>query len=117
MLDHVISNVFSAVANDTRRSILEAVRTKPRSVSELTALFELSRPAVSEHLRVLRRTGLVREEPQGQKRIYHLEAAPFAELADWLHPFERYWRDRLGDLSQALHELEESESADNPVTD
>lgn len=111
------SDVFSAVANDTRRSILEAVRTKPRSVSELTALFELSRPAVSEHLRVLRHIGLVREEPQGQKRIYHLEAAPFAELAEWLHPFERFWRDRLGDLSQALDELEESESADNPVTD
>ncbi|SDS76996.1 regulatory protein, arsR family [Brevibacterium siliguriense] len=111
------SDVFSAVANSTRRSILEAVRTKPRSVSELTALFELSRPAVSGHLRILRHTGLVREEHKGQRRIYHLEAAPFAELAEWLSPFERYWRDRLGDLSKTLDELEESESADDLDTD
>lgn len=103
------TDVFAAVANPTRREILEAVRDEPRSVTELTALFDLSRPAVSEHLRILRLAGLVREEPQGQRRIYHLEPAPLAELGEWLHPFERYWRDRLGDLARALDDITEPE--------
>lgn len=99
------ADVFAAVANSTRRSILEAVRDEPRSVTELTELFDLSRPAVSEHLRVLRRAHLVREEPRGQRRIYHLDPAPLAELSDWLHPFERYWRGRLSNLSETLDDL------------
>lgn len=100
------TDVFSAVSNSTRRAILEAVREQPRSVSELTQLFDLSRPAVSEHLRTLRLANLVREEPVGQRRIYHLEPAPLKELGEWLHPFERYWRGRLGDLSVTLDDLE-----------
>lgn len=66
--------------------------------------FELSRPAVSEHLAVLRSAGLVREEPRGRYRYYHLEAAPLAEAVEWLHPFERYWRARMGALSDLIDE-------------
>ncbi len=110
------TDVFAAVANPTRREILEAVRDEPRSVTELTALFDLSRPAVSEHLRILRLAGLVREEPQGQRRIYHLEPAPLAELGEWLHPFERYWRDRLGDLARTLDDITEPDTEAQPDT-
>jgi DNA-binding transcriptional ArsR family regulator len=67
-------------------------------------MFDLGRPAVSEHLAVLRTAGLVREEPRGRHRFYHLQAAPLAEVSQWLHPFEHYWNQRLGALADLLDE-------------
>lgn len=97
-------DVFSVLANPTRRGILAELRERPQTVSELVAQFELGRPAVSEHLQVLRAAGLVHDERVGQHRVYHLDAGPLAEASDWLHPFERYWRDRLRGLRAALDE-------------
>jgi DNA-binding transcriptional ArsR family regulator len=73
-------------------------------VNDLAGQFELSRPAVSEHLQVLRQARLVREEPRGRQRFYHLEAAPLAEVGEWLHPFEHYWRTRMRSLRDVLAE-------------
>ncbi|MFC5910707.1 ArsR/SmtB family transcription factor [Streptacidiphilus monticola] len=98
------TDVFHALANPVRRRLLESLRQGPRAAGELAADFELSRPAVSEHLAVLRNARLVREEPRGRHRYYHLEPAPLAEVSDWLHPFERYWRARLRDLGALLNE-------------
>lgn len=98
----VPSDVFSALANPVRREILTSLRDGPRAVNDLAGLFELSRPAVSEHLQVLRRARLVREEPRGQQRFYHLEPIPLAEVGEWLHPFERYWRERMRAIDAAL---------------
>jgi DNA-binding transcriptional ArsR family regulator len=97
-------DVFSALANPVRRQILDSLRDGPRAVNDLAGQFDLGRPAVSEHLQVLRHVGLVREEPRGQQRFYHLEALPLAEVDDWLHPFERYWRDRMKALRRVLDE-------------
>lgn len=99
-----MADVFSALANPVRRQILTLLRDGPQAVNELAGEFELGRPAVSEHLQVLRRAGLVREEPRGQRRYYHLEAGPLAEVEDWLHPFERYWRRRMRSLRDVLDE-------------
>ncbi|HZD67224.1 MAG TPA: metalloregulator ArsR/SmtB family transcription factor [Acidimicrobiales bacterium] len=99
-------DVFSALANPVRRHILASLREGPRAVNDLAAMFELSRPGVSEHLKVLRKARLVREEPRGQRRFYHLEPSPLAEVEAWLHPFERYWRDRLGAMASVLDEEE-----------
>lgn len=96
------TDVFSALANPVRRQILSLLREGPRAVGDLAANFDLGRPAVSEHLQVLRRAGLVREEPRGQHRYYHLEPLPLAEVEDWLHPFERYWRQRMRALRDVL---------------
>lgn len=101
-------DVFSALANPVRRHILASLREGPRAVNDLAAMFELSRPAVSEHLQVLRRERLVREEPRGQQRFYHLEALPLAEVGEWLHPFERYWRERMRALASVLDEEKEA---------
>jgi DNA-binding transcriptional ArsR family regulator len=101
-------DVFSALANPVRRRILASLREGPRAVNDLAAMFELSRPAVSEHLQVLRRAQLVREEPRGQQRYYHLEALPLAEVGEWLHPFERYWRGRMRALASVLDEDKET---------
>jgi DNA-binding transcriptional ArsR family regulator len=97
-------DVYTALANPVRRQILELLRDGPRAVNDLASQFELGRPAISEHLQVLRRVRLVREEPRGQQRYYHLEALPLAEVDAWLHPFERYWRGRLRALRQVLDE-------------
>ncbi|WP_412737365.1 ArsR/SmtB family transcription factor [Krasilnikovia sp. MM14-A1259] len=97
-------DVFAALANPVRRQLLDALREGPRPAGELAGRFALSRPAVSEHLAVLRHAGLVREEPRGRHRFYHLAAEPLAGVRDWLHPFERYWRDRLAALRDVVEE-------------
>ncbi len=92
------TDVFGALANPVRRRILELLADGPLNAGTIAGGFELSRPAVSEHLAVLRRAGLVREEVRGRERHYTLAAGPLAELDDWLRPFERYWRRTLRDL-------------------
>ncbi|SPM42557.1 DNA-binding transcriptional regulator, ArsR family, partial [Mycobacterium numidiamassiliense] len=98
--------IFLALANPVRRELLEILARQQLSAGELSERFELSRPAVAEHLKVLREAGLVADEPQGRHRIYRLTAEPLAELNDWLHPFERFWRGRLAVLAEAAEELQ-----------
>lgn len=95
-------DVFSALANPVRRKILVQLRKGPRKVSDLAGAFDVGRPAVSEHLQVLRRARLVREEPRGRERFYHLDPRPLAEVDAWLEAFGRYWKDRLEDLEELL---------------
>ena len=97
-------DVFSALANPVRRRLLELLAESSRNAGALADEFELSRPAISEHLQVLRRAALVREETRGRERHYELAAGPLADVSDWLRPFERYWRDRLSTLSTYLQE-------------
>ncbi|MFC3741036.1 metalloregulator ArsR/SmtB family transcription factor [Paractinoplanes deccanensis] len=100
-------DVFGALANPVRRELLQALRDGPLPAGELAGRFSLSRPAVSEHLGVLRQARLVTEEPRGRHRYYHLAAGPLAEVSDWLHPFERYWRDRLTALRDFVEREED----------
>jgi DNA-binding transcriptional ArsR family regulator len=97
-------DVFAALANPVRREILVQLRKGPRKVSDLASNFDVGRPAVSEHLQVLRRAALVREEPRGRERFYHLDPRPLAEVETWIDSFERYWKQRLGDLERLLDE-------------
>ncbi|HXA87232.1 MAG TPA: metalloregulator ArsR/SmtB family transcription factor [Mycobacterium sp.] len=101
-----ICDVFAALANPVRRQLLEILTGQPLSAGELSDRFELSRPAVAEHLKVLRDAGLVADEAQGRRRIYRLTAEPLAELGAWLHPFEKFWRARLAVLAESAGELE-----------
>lgn len=102
------TDVFGVLASPVRRRLLEALRAGPRSTGELAGLFELGRPAVSEHLAVLKAAGLVREEPRGRHRYYHLRAAGLEEVSDWLHPFEHYWKQRLDALADLLDEEDDT---------
>lgn len=97
-------DVFSALANPVRREILLQLRKGPRAVTDLASGFELGRPAVSEHLQVLRKARLVREEPRGRERYYHLDPRPLREVDTWLEAFTRYWNQRLVDLEDLLKE-------------
>ncbi len=98
---------FGALSNPVRRRILELLLEKPLPAGEIADAFDLKRPAVSEHLQVLRLAGLVREESQGRRRIYHLEAEGLADVEAWLQPFSRYWRARLRALNRVLAKEDE----------
>jgi DNA-binding transcriptional ArsR family regulator len=100
--------VFAALANPIRRRLLELLTDGPATAGSLARQFDLSRPAVAEHLQLLRRAGLVRDEAVGRERHYHLIAAPLAEVGHWLSPFERYWRDRLTSLAELLDEEDQT---------
>jgi len=93
-----------AVAEPTRRQILDALRAGTRSVGELVDITGLSQPGVSKHLRVLREHGLVSVRRDAQRRLYDLDPAPLAELDHWLEPYRALWADRLDALGRHLDE-------------
>ncbi len=95
---------YTAVAEPHRREILDLLRGGERSVTELLAHFDLSQPAVSKHLKVLREAGLVTVRPHGRERRYSLRAAPLAELDVWLAPYRAFWTERLDALERHLKE-------------
>ena len=91
----------AAIADPTRRRLLELVRDREVAAGELAKQFAVSRPAVSRHLRVLRESGLVRERREGRLRLYRADPAPLEELRGWL---EAYGSERLGALQAAAEE-------------
>jgi DNA-binding transcriptional ArsR family regulator len=106
--DGTEDRVFAALASPVRRDVLRLLRDGgPQSVQHLADHFDMARPSFSEHLRVLRDAGLVSERKDGRQRFYRLDALPLAEVNDWLHPYERFWRERLTDLGKALDTLED----------
>ena len=106
-----LDQLFGALANPTRRDILDALLAGDRSAGDLARLFEMSRPSVSEHLRALREAGLVEERAVGRQRIYRVTATPLAGLVDWLSPYERFWRDRLAALGEVVDRMSGSREA------
>lgn len=101
------TDAFSALAHPVRRAILMKLRGGPRRAGDLAGKFSIGRPAVSEHLAVLRRARLVREEPRGRERYYHLNARPLAKAGAWIQAFSGYWEARLDALETLLEERNE----------
>jgi DNA-binding transcriptional ArsR family regulator len=95
-------DAIEALADPTRRRIVELLADGERSAGELASHFSVSRPAVSRHLRVLREHGLVRAREQAQRRLYSLDPAPLAELDEWLGRYRSFWRQRLDALDTEL---------------
>ncbi len=91
--------VLQALSDESRRTVLEALRGGPATVGELAALLPIARPGVSRHLRVLREAGLVEVRQEAQWRYYSLSPEPLAEVDDWLGHYRALWRQRL----DALH--------------
>lgn len=92
-------SAFEALADPTRRRIVELVSERERSAGEIAAAFDISRPGVSKHLRVLRENGVIRARGDGTRRLYSLAADGLAEMDDWLH---RFWSNRLDALETEL---------------
>jgi len=95
-------NALEALAEPTRRRIVELLADGERSAGEIAAHFETSRPGVSRHLRVLREHGLVRVRDDAQKRLYSLDPAPLAELDAWLAQYRGFWTNRLDALDTEI---------------
>jgi DNA-binding transcriptional ArsR family regulator len=91
-------SAFEVVAEPARREILDLLAAGPMPVGEIVSATGLSQPNTSRHLRILREAGLVERRSEGQRRVYRLHAAGFAELAAWLAPYVRLWRTSLGEL-------------------
>lgn len=98
------TDVFRAIADPTRRDILDRLRAGPAPVNALAADFELSRPAISKHLRVLRSAQLVTEERQGRERMYRLEPLRLQRVAGWIEGYRGFWQRNLDSLKRYLEE-------------
>jgi DNA-binding transcriptional ArsR family regulator len=107
--DH-LSTTFAALADPTRRAILARLVSGERSVTELAEPFDMSMPAVSKHLRVLERAGLIARGRQAQWRPCRLEAGPLKQVADWTERYRHIWEARLDRLDDYLQELKAKET-------
>jgi DNA-binding transcriptional ArsR family regulator len=101
------SDVFNAVADPTRRAILDRLRKGPSPVNELASGFRISRPAISKHLRILRTARLVHEKREGRQRIYELEPARIQEVAKWAEEYRRFWQQNIASLKRHLEQSSE----------
>jgi DNA-binding transcriptional ArsR family regulator len=101
-------DALTVLAEPTRRRIVDALRLRESSVSDLVMALEMSQPAISKHLRVLREAGVVSSRPAAQQRIYRLEPGPFRELDAWLAPYRRLWSRHLDALEHHLDQKEQS---------
>ncbi len=101
--------VFAALADPTRRAILSRLANGEASVNELAEPFEMSQPAVSKHLKVLERAGLVERAIDRQRRPARLKAEPMAAAVRWLEEFQQFWSSSFDQLDGLLEELKKSE--------
>ena len=108
--------VFQAIADPTRRALLDLLRESERPVKSLVERFEMSQPAISQHLRVLRQAGLVSERRAGRQRFYRLEGEALAQVADWLAHYEEFWKAKLAALGRHLGPGKD-EAAGEPASD
>jgi DNA-binding transcriptional ArsR family regulator len=107
MATDVLDRTFSALADPTRRAILARLANGETTVTELAEPFEMSLPAVSKHLKVLERAGLISRGRHAQWRPCRLEPAPLKDASDWLEEYRRLWEERLNRLDEYLRELQE----------
>jgi DNA-binding transcriptional ArsR family regulator len=97
-----VTTAFEILADPTRRRVLDLLRDDDHTVGELVDALDMSQPAVSKHLRVLRDAGFVEARVDAQRRVYSLCPEPLAEVDAWLAPYRRFWRGKLAALQRHL---------------
>lgn len=112
MQDH-LSSTFSALADPTRRAILARLALGETSVTELARPFEMSMPAVTKHLKVLERAGLISRGKEAQWRPCRLEAGPLKDVAGWVEHYRQFWEQSFDRLDEYLRELQAQPSKTN----
>jgi len=105
-----LSTTFAALADPTRRAILSRLIAGECSVTDLAKPFEMSLPAVSKHLRVLERAGLIAQRREAQWRHCRVEAGPLKEVADWTERYRHIWEERLDRLDQYVQQMQAKET-------
>jgi DNA-binding transcriptional ArsR family regulator len=109
-LSQQLDVTFAALADPTRRAILARLTSGEKSVKELAEPFEMSAPAVTKHLKVLQRAGLISQGRQAQWRPCRLEAKPLREVADWVAEYQRFWEESFDRLDDYLAEIQAKET-------
>lgn len=107
---HELDAIFAALSDPTRRAILSRLSAGEASVNELAAPFDISQPAVSKHLKVLERAGLIEREIDKQRRLARLKAEPMAAAVHWLQEFRYFWTSSFDQLDGLLHDLKEAQN-------
>ena len=102
----MLNEAFSALSDPTRRAIVERLTRGPRRVTELAEPFEMSLAAVSKHIQVLERAGLVKRTREGRENVLTLDARPMREVARYASKFEKFWNERLDRLEAFVIEVE-----------
>lgn len=108
-MDAELNETFAALADPTRRAILARLAVGEASVMELAEPFEMSQPAISKHLKVLERAGLISRGRDAQRRPCRLEAKPLAEATQWLESYRKYWEASFERLDALLEEMKSKE--------
>ena len=103
------ADVFAAIGEPTRRRLLDLLGNGEQAVNRLAQPFRMTRPAISQHLRVLRHAGLVTVRRVGRERRYRLRAKPLEQVYDWVTHYERFWRKKLKALGDYLDRQTDSE--------
>lgn len=103
-------DAFRAISDPTRRRILDLLSDGERPVAALASQFDMTLPAVSQHLKVLRDAALVYERREGRQRLYRVNAAPLRNVAEWVGQYERFWREKLDALGKYLDYEREREN-------
>jgi DNA-binding transcriptional ArsR family regulator len=111
--DHPLDATFAALADPTRRAILARLALGEASVMELAEPFAMSQPAISKHLKVLERAGLISRGRDAQRRPCRLEAAPLRDATTWLERYRQLWEARFQSLDDVLEELKRKEKRDD----
>ncbi len=111
-----LSSTFAALADPTRRAILARLAKGEATVTELAAPFDLSLPAVSKHLKVLQRAGLIEQGRQAQWRPCRLTPEPLRDVADWVGRYRRHWEASFDRLDEYLRELQTEDAKDDAGT-
>jgi DNA-binding transcriptional ArsR family regulator len=109
--DH-LSLTFAALADPTRRAILKRLVSGEKSVNELAKPFKMSLPAISKHLKVLEKAGLIQRSREAQWRPCRLRAAPMQRAADWIEQYRKFWEESLDQLEDYLNRLQNKENGD-----
>jgi DNA-binding transcriptional ArsR family regulator len=109
MPDDVLNATFAALADPTRRAILARLASGQASVMELAEPFAMSQPAISKHLKVLERAGLISRSRDAQRRPCRLQAAPLKEVTAWTGGFRRFWEESFDRLDEHLQQMQAME--------
>ena len=109
MAAELLNATFAALADPTRRAILSRLARGEASVTELAAPFDMTLPAISKHLKVLHKAGLITQGREAQWRPCRLEAAPLRDAAHWIEHYRRFWENSFDQLDDYLHNVQSKE--------
>lgn len=103
-------DVFQAIADPTRRDIMSMVMEAPKNLNSIAENFDMSRPAISQHIKLLEECGIITIEQKGRERFVYVQPRKMKEIDDWLQPFRRLWEERFDRLDNLLEQMKKDQN-------